>query len=129
MSNPARQKGTGYEVKIKERYLEEIWPEVERAPLKGTMDFGDFVNVAGWLIEARNRKTWALPAWIRGVYGKLAKHGRNKTHRWMLVFKADKRSSLDDDYVLMSASQAFSLIQTETLYWAMIGRQDEHPLP
>ena len=125
----ARQKGTTYENHIRDGYLKEIWPEVERAPLKGITDFGDFVNVAGWLIEARNRKTWALPAWIRGVYGKLDNYGRNKSHRWLLVFKADKRTDLDDDYVLMSATQAFNLIHTETLYWAMIGRLDEHPLP
>ncbi len=129
MSNPRRAKGTGYEVGIKEEFLEGIWPEVERAPLKGVNDFGDFVNVAGWLIEARNRKTWALPAWIRSVYSKLDREGRNRKFRWMLVFKADKRGELNDDYVLMSASQAFNLIETETLYWAMIGRLDEHPLP
>ncbi len=125
----ARAKGTEFENHIMYGYLQEIWPEVERAPLKGINDFGDFVNVAGWLIEARNRKTWALPAWIRGVYSKLEREGRNRYGKWMLVFKADKRTDLNGDYVLMSASQAFSLIETETLYWAMIGRLDEHPLP
>ena len=129
MSNPARQKGTGHEVHIKDGYLVEIWPDVERAPLKGTNDFGDFINVDGWLIEARNRKTWALPSWIRGVYKKLDRKGRNRKYRWMLVFKADKRTDLDDDYVLMSATQAFNLIQTDALYWAMIGDTNEHPLP
>ncbi len=117
MSNPRRQKGTGYEVGIKTNYLEEIWPDVERAPLKGINDFGDFINVDGWLIEARNRKTWALPAWIRGVYSKLEREGRNRTWRWMLIFKADKRGDLNDDYVLMSASQAFYLIELEREYW------------
>ncbi len=121
MSNPARAKGTDFEVHVDDSYLKEIWPKVERAPLKGINDFGDFVNVDGWLIEARNRKTWALPAWIRGVYSKLEREGRNKHYRWMLVFKADKRGPLDDDYVLMSATQAFNLIQTDNLYWTMMG--------
>ena len=114
MSNPRRQKGTGYENHTRDKYLEEIWPQAERAPLKGINDFGDFINVDGWLIEARNRKTWALPAWIRGVYKKLERIDRNKQDKWMLIFKADKRGDLSDDYVLMSASQAFSLIQGDS---------------
>ncbi len=128
MSNPRRAKGTDFEVHVDEVYLKEIWPDVERAPLKGINDFGDFVNVDGWLIEARNRKTWALPAWIRGVYSKLEREGRSNIHRWMLVFKADKRGPLNDDYVLMSATQAFNLIQTDRLYWTMIGDTNEDPL-
>ncbi len=83
MSNPAKAKGTEFESYVMNGYLSFVWPEVERAPSKGTNDFGDFVNVAGWLIEARNRKTWALPAWIRGVYSQLERDRRNRTHKWM----------------------------------------------
>ncbi len=113
----ARAKGTEFENHVLNGYLKAIWPKADRAPLKGTLDFGDFLNVEGWLIEARNRKTWALPAWIRGVYSKLERDGRNKKWRWMLIFKADKRGELDDDYVLMSADQAFYLIELEREYW------------
>lgn len=107
----ARAKGTDFENHVLEKYLKEVFPDVERAPLKGINDYGDFVNVGNWLIEARNRKTWALPAWIRGIYRKLERVDGNRTWRWMLIFKADKRGDLSDDYVLMSATQAFHLIR------------------
>lgn len=64
------------------------------------MDYGDFINVGGWLVEAKNRKTWALPEWIRGVYSKQKKNHR-EGQPWVILFKADKRQGLKDDYSLI----------------------------
>lgn len=107
----ARQKGTSFEVHIRDTYLREVWPEAERAALSGINDYGDFINVDGWHIEARNRKTWAIPDWIRGVYKKIdRKHGRLDVP-WAIVFKADKRSDLNEDYCVVPARVLFELIR------------------
>lgn len=99
----ARQKGTSFEVYLLD-LLRDVWPDIERAALKGINDYGDFINIDGWHIEARNRKTWALPAWIRGVYAKIErKHGKHshKTHPWAIIFKGDKRTDLFEDYAVV----------------------------
>jgi hypothetical protein len=96
----ARQKGTSFENHILTE-LSAVWPDVERAALKGVNDYGDFINVDGWHIEARNRKTWALPEWIRGVYKKVERKHQHHFKPWMIVFKADKRSVLDENYAVV----------------------------
>lgn len=97
----ARQKGTSFENHILETYLTSVWSTAERAALSGINDYGDFTNVDGWHIEARNRKTWALPAWIRGVYAKMKRKHGDINHNWMIVFKGDKRSDLAEDYAVV----------------------------
>lgn len=111
-----RQKGTGFENHIRDEYLAGIWPDVERSPLKGKADYGDFINVEGIMIEARNRKTWAIPAWIRQAYDRIQlKHGPNahktKEHPWIIVYKGDKRGVLTEDYATVPAWYLFELIR------------------
>lgn len=107
----ARQKGTTFENHIRDTYLREVWPEAERAALSGINDYGDFINVDGWHIEARNRKTWAIPEWIRGVYKKVMRKHGDLEHPWAIVFKADKRSDLYEDYAVVPAWVLFELIR------------------
>ena len=106
----ARQKGTQYENHIRDTYLYDIWPDVSRAPLRGTNDWGDFINVSGWVIEARNRARWDIPGWIRGIYTRLKK-GKKLRNPWCIVFKADKRSDLKEDYVVAPAWLFFELVR------------------
>lgn len=130
MTNP---KGTEYENDIGMNYLVEVWgdPEipwgdpdqpVQRARLAGIKDYGDFLGVDGWLIEARNRMKWDIRDWIRGVYMKLERHGRNIYAPWVLVFKSDKRTDMRDDYALCSAGRFFDLIKIEKAYWDLLAR-------
>lgn len=111
LMSKARQKGTAFEVHILNDHLREAWPEAERAALSGINDYGDFINVDGWHIEARNRATWALPEWIRGVYKKIERKHIHHYKPWMIVFKADKRSVLDEDYATMPLWLAMELIR------------------
>lgn len=111
----ARQKGTSYENHIRDTYLTTIWPDVSRAPLKGNADWGDFINVSGWMIEARNRNRWDIPNWIRNVYARMVK-GNKITKPWVIVFKGDKRSDLKEDYVVAPAWLFFALVRDSKLY-------------
>ena len=106
----ARAKGTSFENHV-QTVLVDVWPDIERAALSGINDYGDFTNVDGWLIEARNRKTWALPEWIRGVYKKIArKHLGAPNRAWMIVFKSDKRTDLYDDYAVLPLATVADLL-------------------
>jgi hypothetical protein len=90
--------------------LVDVWPDIERAALSGINDYGDFTNVDGWHIEARNRATWALPDWIRGVYKKLRRKHGNTDQNWMIVFKSDKRGELHEDYAVLPLRLAADLL-------------------
>lgn len=107
----SRQKGTRFENKVAERYLTQVWPEAHRAAQHGTLDFGDFEGVNGWLIEAKWRASitdWRIPAWVRAILHK--REARDPTAPWLLVFSADqrKRSTPSCDLVVMPADQYFA---------------------
>ena len=97
----ARQKGTGFENHLLNEYLVSVWPEAQRAALSGINDYGDFINVDGWHIEARNRNTWAIGEWIRGVYKKMRRKHGSISHPWIIAFKGDKRGELAEDYAVL----------------------------
>jgi hypothetical protein len=103
MSNPQKQKGTDFENHVLAEYVIPVFPDAERRAPQGTADYGDYTNVRGWLLEARNRKTWALPDWIRGVYAKMMRLHDNRAAPWAIFFKADKRGPLFEDYVVIPA--------------------------
>ena len=113
MSNPARQKGTSFEHHVLEAHLCKVWPTVERAPLKGVLDYGDFINIDGWLIEAKKRDRWDLPGWIRGVLSKIGRQGEPDAP-WAIVFAGDKRSEINMDLVVLPAALYF--VQLQRLY-------------
>lgn len=107
MANPSKAKGTEYENHVLETYLFDVWGRVDRDRARGAKDYGDFKDAGGWLLEARKRNAWRLPSWIRDIYGKLARAGRRTTGRWAIIFAADKRTELRDDYVATPASTFF----------------------
>lgn len=94
MSNLARAKGTRWEVALLNRLKGLFGVLVERAPLKGVHDYGDFVNVP-WLHEAKNTVKPLFQAWARICE---TKAGR----AWVVVWKGDTRKNHGEGpYVLM----------------------------
>lgn len=83
MANPARAKGTKWETELLGR-LSKIWPAVERAPLKGIQDRGDFVNVP-FPVEAKSTKTFLLGSWIPRLRTKAGGGW------WVLAYHDDRR--------------------------------------
>lgn len=104
-----RKKGTGFENHVRDTHLRPIWGRVERSPLRGVHDFGDFINIGGRLTEAKKRNKWDLPAWIRGVLAKLSRAGKEDAE-WEIVFAADKRSKINFDLVCAPAEQYFGYL-------------------
>lgn len=86
--NKPRQKGTRGEVYFAER-LRRIWPAIERAPLKGTRDAGDYVNVS-LPVEAKNTAKPLFLAWARRL--KVIVTRDQLPNRWVLCWKGDART-------------------------------------
>lgn len=93
MSNPARRKGSGWEVRLLDP-LRRVWPSAERAPLKGVNDYGDFVNVDGLLLEA---KCTDVPHFLKWAKIAAAKTGGNG---WRIIWSGDQRRK-DGPFVLL----------------------------
>lgn len=105
-----RQRGTRTENEHMERWLRRVWPDVERAPLKGTNDRGDFVNVGPVLVESKYRSTtkgWRVAEWARTA---MRKAGDNQ---WMVIMSADKRKKdgFPIDLVVMPAEKYFEELE------------------
>lgn len=94
MSNPSRAKGTRFEVELLDVLRDLHGEHVERAPLKGTSDAGDFVGVP-YLVEAKNTKVPKFLEWTRQCRRKAKEH-RNSSS-WILVWKGDRRTLLDPE--------------------------------
>lgn len=84
MSNPSRAKGTAFEVEVLEHLRAIFGPSVERAPLKGVYDKGDFLNVP-FLIDAKKAE--------RPLFLEWARQGRRKAagSYWAYVYADDRR--------------------------------------
>lgn len=105
----ARRKGTDYENWLRDKYLRLVWPNAERAPLRGVNDRGDFDHVGGFVIEAKKRNKWDLPAWMRSTQKKVPPGAH--PDGWMIWFAGDKRKGeLTQDYVVMPATLATRLL-------------------
>ena len=77
---------------------------VERAPLKGTADYGDFTGVP-WLHEAKNTKK---PLFLKWAAICEAKAGKD----WVLLWKGDLRARGNGPYVLMPLEKYMTLVQS-----------------
>ena len=109
----ARRKGTDFENYLRDKYLRLVWPDADRAPLRGTNDRGDFDGTP-FVIEAKKRNRWDLPNWIRTTRGKVPA-GASRDG-WMIWFAGDKRKGdLTDDYVLMPATLATRLLLSDLI--------------
>lgn len=107
MSKP-RAIGTAYENDVLED-LRVIWPNAERAPLKGTLDAGDFTGIP-LVVEAKKRNTtkaWRIAEWIKVTRHKAGIEGKGKP--WVIFFAADRRS-FPGDYVVMDRDFAMELL-------------------
>jgi hypothetical protein len=94
VSNPSRAKGTKWEVDLLPHLQGLFGPGVDRAPLKGTYDYGDFLNVP-WLHEAKSSIKPLFQAWAR-----IAE--RKAGDAWVVLWKGDLRTkSGNGPYVLM----------------------------
>lgn len=113
MSNPSRAKGTRWEVQLLERLRALFGPKVERAPLKGIHDYGDFVNVP-WLHEAKHSIKPLFQAWARICELKAGK-------AWVIAWKGDTRTPTGNGPYVLMPLQFYDLL----VYYAL----DNSPLP
>lgn len=101
-----RAKGTRWETELLTE-LANIFPHVERAPLKGANDQGDFLNVNDWLLEAKNHKTPKFLAW--------ADTCRTKTdtnHKpWAVLWHGDRRTRQGRPLALLDLDTFLELLE------------------
>ena len=102
LMSKARAKGTAGENFFLLHLRELFGPQVERAPLKGIADYGDFTGVP-WLHEAKNTAKPLFQAWARVC---TKKAGLN----WVLLWKGDLRKQ-EGPYVLMPMAKYQQLVQ------------------
>lgn len=65
--------------------LKPIFPQIERAPLKGVNDAGDYVNVP-FPVESKNTRKPLFLEWVRRLRRKAP------AYRWVLLWKGDMRT-------------------------------------
>jgi hypothetical protein len=88
----ARAKGTVGENFFLAKLRAVFGPQVERAPLKGIQDQGDFTGVP-WLHESKNTKKPLFLQW--------AMTASKKSDNWVILWKGDLRTAGNGPYVLM----------------------------
>ena len=90
----ARAKGTSWEVELLPLLRGLFGQQVERAPLKGVQDKGDFTGCP-MLVEAKNTQKPLFQAWARTC--------AKKAERWVIVWKGDRRKAdpAEGPFVLM----------------------------
>ncbi len=103
----ARAKGTRGEQFFLEPLRFLFGPQVERAPLKGTLDYGDFTGVP-YLVEAKNTAKPLFLEWARKCTKKAGSD-------WVLLWKGDLRKD-EGPYVLMPLDRFVRLARFERAY-------------
>lgn len=111
MSNASRAKGTGWEVELLPHLRILFYPDLpitdklpngddhplQRAPLKGVHDYGDFTGLpGGLLIEAKKTDAPHFKEWAKNCAKKTA-----GLAPWVVVWSGDRRKG-DGPFVLMS---------------------------
>lgn len=121
MSNPSRAKGTRYENELRES-LRPIFPNIERAPLMGVNDAGDFLNVP-IPIEAKSTKVPKFFEWVRRLRAVTFKKkvfdldraqwdAPSGTCRWALFYCPDRRKADNPgELAVLDASFARELLE------------------
>jgi hypothetical protein len=102
----ARAKGTSWEVELLPLLREVFGPHVERAPLKGIQDKGDFVGVP-WLHEAKKTDQPRFLLW--------AKTNAKKSPRWAILWSGDRRRG-DGPFVMLPLDQYLDLVGRRSEY-------------
>lgn len=98
----ARAKGTGWEVELLPLMRELFGPQVERAPLKGSADMGDFTGTP-MLVEAKKTD---VPHFLK--WAKICQ--RKKPNDWAIVWAGDRRKG-DGPFVMLPLDKFASLIK------------------
>lgn len=107
----ARQKGTVGENYFLPRLRRMFGENVERAPLKGVQDKGDFTGVP-WLHESKNTATPLFLEWASKAEAKVKGPG------WVVMWKGDlRRATRNGPYVLMPFDLYELLVNYATDNW------------
>lgn len=88
----ARAKGTSWEVELLPLLRTVFGSQVERAPLKGVQDKGDFTGVP-WLHEAKKTDVPHFLQWAKTATKKVG-------NRWAILWSGDRRKG-DGPFVLL----------------------------
>jgi len=83
----ARARGTRGENYFLSRFVLDIWPLADRAPLKGINDGGDYVGVP-LVVEAKDQASPRFLLWARQARSKAVRRGTP----WILLYKGDART-------------------------------------
>ncbi|NBT79096.1 MAG: hypothetical protein EBT04_11705 [Betaproteobacteria bacterium] len=60
-----RAKGTAAETAVVNYLKANGFPDADRSPLRGVLDKGDVTGIRNVVIEIKNHRTYAIPAWLR----------------------------------------------------------------
>lgn len=90
----SKAKGTSWETELVPRLRLLFGPQVDRAPLRGTADAGDFVGCADLLVEAKSTMVPKFLEWARTA---TKKNGG----RWVVAWHGDRRKPGQGPYVLL----------------------------
>lgn len=97
----ARAKGTGWESELLP-YLRMVFgPQVERAPLKGAADDGDFTGVP-WLHEAKKTDVPHFLQWAKTAQKK-------RPAQWTIMWSGDRRKG-DGPFVMLPLEHYLALV-------------------
>lgn len=100
----ARQKGTGWEVELLPLLRDTFGPQVDRAPLRGTADHGDFLGLPGTLlVEAKKTDVPHYLAWAKTCQKK-------EPDNWMIVWSGDRRKG-DGPFAMLPLELALRLFK------------------
>ena len=109
MANPPRQKGTRWETELLPILRRLFGEQVERAPLKGTLDAGDFLGVP-FLVEAKSTKSPRFQEWARKCERKAGK-------AWSIIWTGDRRVKTGaGPYVVMPLELWEDVVGTALMY-------------
>lgn len=99
-----RQKGTGWETELLPHLRAAFGDQVERAPLKGVQDKGDFVGVP-FLVEAKKTEVPRFLDWARTARKKVG-----AGQWWSIVWSGDRRKG-EGPYVLLPLDMFLTLAE------------------
>lgn len=106
MANPARKKGSAWEVELLGWLRNLFGGQVDRAPLKGINDRGDFLGLPDeLLVEAKST--------IRPNFLEWARTCERKADRWWVVWHGDRRKPGSGPFVLMPLAECERLVSKE----------------
>ena len=99
--NRSKAKGTQWESAVVTYLQEHGFPLCERRTLSGAQDKGDIAGIAGWTLEAKNRKSLDLSGAVNEA---AVEAGHARTRWYAAVIKRPGKGQAADGYVVMPLS-------------------------